>query len=353
VAFQLRQKLALVFIPILLLIARNEVLRLFPQVCQERKELVEAAGLAAVAILFIVMPWVVRLFLGLRPLPDGPLRRRLLASARRLHFRCSDLLLWNTRSDMANAMVVGLVPWVRYVVFTDRLLEDFSEDEVEAVFGHEVGHIRHYHILCYFGFLMASMFALGLAASLYLTDLFDLLAASLAHLPAGLLSASARESLDGLLSQSNRQYLEVFPVMGILLPYIFVVFGFLSRRCERQADVFGCRAVSCRQDDCRGHPPGLPLPARGLGLCPTGIATFIRALEKVALVNGISRDRPGFLHSWQHSTIARRVEFLQRVLRDPSVEARFQRRVALVKWALFLVLGGMLLFLLSKNGWQF
>ena len=34
------------------------------------------------------------------------------------------------------------------------------------------------------------------------------------------------------------------PFVGLAFAYIFVVFGFLSRRCERQADVFGCRAVS-------------------------------------------------------------------------------------------------------------
>jgi STE24 endopeptidase len=115
-----------------------------------------------------------------------------------------------------------------------------------------------------------------------------------------------------------------------------VVFGFLSRRCERQADVYGCRAVSCTRPDCGGHEAGTELAARGRGLCPTGIRTFIDALEKVARLNGISRDNPGWLSSWQHSTIARRVEFLQGVLADRSLEPRFQRRVALVKWGLFL-----------------
>src|SRR5262249_43818680 len=62
----------------------------------------------------------------------------------------------------------------------------------------------------------------------------------------------------------------------------------------------------------------------------------IEALEKVARLNGISRDRPGWLSSWQHSTIARRVAFLQDVLADPPLERRFQRRVALVKWGLLL-----------------
>ena len=48
---------------------------------------------------------------------------------------------------------------------------------------------------------------------------------------------------------------------------------------------------------------------------------------------------------------ARRVEFLQCVLVDPTLERRFQRTVALVKWALFLSLGTLLLILGQYLGW--
>ena len=53
-------------------------------------------------------------------------------------------------------------------------------------------------------------------------------------------------------------------------------------------------------------------------------------LLALAQTNGISRRRPGWLQSWQHSTIARRVEFLERLLADPALEARFQRSVGRV-----------------------
>jgi hypothetical protein len=83
--------------------------------------------------------------------------------------------------------------------------------------------------------------------------------------------------------------------------------------------------------------------APGAGaLCPTGVRTFIYALEKVAQVNGINRERPGFLQSWQHGSIARRVAFLYGLLKDPAAEPRFQRRVALVKWGLVGALGAVL-----------
>jgi Zn-dependent protease with chaperone function len=342
VIFQARQKLALVFLPVLLLVVQKDLVRLLPDLWKRWEAAANLAGCAMLLVVFITLPWVVRLMLGLRPLPDGPLRRRLMASAHRLRFRCSNLLLWNTRSGMANAMVIGLLPWIRYVVFTDRLVDEFSADEVEAVFGHEAGHVRHQHMLYYLGFLLMSVAVLGgliNLAGFYLQ----------AQTAEGVVSeGSLLAWLGETLPLEGHGYLAVVPLVGLLLSYILVVFGFLSRRCERQADIFGCKAVSCDRADCPGHDADAPLTSRP-ALCPTGIRTFIRALEKVALVNGISRERPGFLQSWQHSTIARRVEFLQRLLADPSAEGRFQRRVALVKWVLLVSLGAALLVLVQTN----
>jgi Zn-dependent protease with chaperone function len=330
VAFQLRQKLALVFIPVLLLIVQKEVARLVPASGQHWS-LLWLAGIVGLGCVFVSMPLIIRVILGLRPLPGGPLRDRLLAASARLRFRTSDILLWNTRNGMANAMVVGLVPWLRYVVFTDRLLEEFTEDEVEAVFGHEVGHVRHQHMLYYLFFLVASVGVLGT-----LTDQY-------------VLPALGWQS--GVPANQNDPRM-VFSVVGVLMVYIFVVFGFLSRRCERQADVFGCRAVSCGDPCCRGHDETTRLAPEGRGLCVTGIQTFIRALEKVALVNGINRERPGFLQSWQHSTIARRVAFLDRVLVDRGVDSRFQRRLGWIKWGLLGLLGLTFAVLFAANGWR-
>jgi Zn-dependent protease with chaperone function len=295
-----------------------------------------ALGLAGLFVLFIGMPWIVRLIFGLKPLPPSALRDRLLATAHRVGFQFSDILLWNTRNGMANALVVGLVPWVRYVVFTDRLVEEFPEEEVEAVFGHEIGHIKHHHMTYYLGFLMMSMAVLGLVVQNYLSVL------------AGLFPAYLAETVNNL-TRSGDDFAAI-PLVFALVSYVFIVFGFLSRRCERQADIYGCRVVSCGDPACRGHTEDQALPAGAPCLCPTGIRTFIQALEKVAVLNGISRDRPGYLQSWQHSTIAKRVAFLQRMRDDPAIERAFQRRVAVIKWALFLVLGVALAVLVSMHG---
>jgi Zn-dependent protease with chaperone function len=319
VAFHVRHNLALVAIPLVLLVLEKALPRLFPSAGQEWQTVLTLVGGVVALSVFITMPWVLRLVLGLKPLPDCPLRTRLLATAQRLKFRCSNILCWNTRGGVANAMVAGILPMPRYVLLTDRLIADLTPDEIEAVFGHEIGHVKHWHMLYYLVFLLLGLAVVWSAVALFLPP-----------------------------SIHEQDYLRVVPLVAAIGAYIFLVFGFLSRRCERQADIYGCRAVSCKQPNCLCHPEGTEL-APGSSLCPTGIRTFIDALEKVAFVNGISRDRPGWLQSWQHSTIARRVEFLHRMLKDPALEPRFQRRVGLVKWSLLLGLAACLAVLLYTH----
>jgi Zn-dependent protease with chaperone function len=311
VGVQVRHNLILVCPPLVLMIAQQGLMTLFPALSEGW--IAPVVSLVLIAALFLGIPWILRLFLGLKPLPPGPLRDRLMAAADRLHFHCNDILLWNTRNGIANAMVTGLLPGLRYVVVTDRLARDLTPDEVEAVFGHEVGHVKHHHLLYYVVFLVASMVVL-----------LGVLAAT------GLLGSATGEGQD-VLAQ--------LPFLAVLGLYIFVVFGFLSRRCERQADIFGCRTVSCEAEPCWGHETPGCCVRHARALCGTGIRTFIGALEKVARLNGISRDKPSLLSSWQHSTIARRVDFLKQMSSDPAVEVRFQRRVWLVKCGLLAGLG--------------
>jgi Zn-dependent protease with chaperone function len=329
VSFHLRQNLALVLAPLLAWVAVKGLSRLFPD--KEYGDIVVLAGMAMLAGVFVGFPWLLRLVLGLKPLPAGPLRDRLLAAARRLRFRCSNILLWNTNGGVANAMVAGIVPGIRYVLLTDRLVNELPAEEVEAVFGHEVGHVKHRHMLYYLGFLLVSLLAVGRLCEISVQV--------------------AKTYYPALESYQMNDDLAQLPMVGLAGAYIFVVFGFLSRRCERQADIYGCRAVSCVEPDCPGHDEGAALAPAGRGLCSTGIRTFIAALEKVAQLNHISRNRPGWLQSWQHSTIARRVEFLQRMLADPTVEPRFQRTVTIVKWALVIGLGVVLAILGSLAPW--
>ena len=106
-------------------------------------------------------------------------------------------------------------------------------------------------------------------------------------------------------------------------------------------------------------------------MCRTGIETFIRGLERVEEVNGLTHTRSrwrgqgifgklnwifrlltGWLHTWQHSTIPKRIAFLQRVADDPKVEERFQRRLWRLRWAIMLGLFVVLGALIGWHGWD-
>jgi STE24 endopeptidase len=305
VALQVRQNFLLIVPPLLLMLTQQFLFYHWPEL-QHDPLLLPLIGMSLLLAMYVCIPWLLRILLGLKPLPPGPLRDRLTATAVRLSFRMNDILVWNTRNTILNAMVTGPLPWLRYVVLTDRLVVELTPEEVEAVFGHEVGHIKHHHLLFYFGFLLASMVAV-----VSLWSLFQELVS--AYAPYAWL-----EDHFPVLMEWARDYevLAMLPLLLFMSAYIFVVFGYLSRRCERQADIFGCRTVS--------------------------VPVFVEALEKVARLNGISRNRPGWLMSWQHSTIALRIEFLERMNADPRLESRFQRRVTRIKWATLLGLIGLM-----------
>jgi STE24 endopeptidase len=303
VGLQARHNLLLVVPPLALLCAKEVFFHFFPDL-EQAGESVMLLSVGLLAAAFICMPLVLRIFLGLRSMPPSPLRSRLEATGRRLHFRFADILLWNTRGTVANAMVTGVVPWVRYVVVTDRLCETLTEEEIEGVFGHEVGHIKHHHIFFYLLFIFASLIALG--------GLIHLADAAFDREAVKEWIAGATPSL--LEFVRNLKYYVLLPILGLFAFYIFIVFGYLSRRCERQADIYGSRT--------------------------TTLDAFISALEKVALINGIPRDRPGWLWSWQHGTIGQRVAFLEKMKGDTTVEKDFQRNLSFLKWGVVLLMAG-------------
>jgi len=288
---------------------------------------VQVAGLAVAVLAFAGFPRLVPGLLGLQPLPPGPARDRLHATAARLRVRFTRILLWPTRGLMVNALVLGVVPQARYVIFTDRLLGALNPAELDAVLGHEAGHVRHGHLWLYLAFLVLSsafLAALGAAAE-------QAFAARHWSLPA---------EYDWALG--------VLPLAAMGL-WLFVVFGWLSRACERQADVFGARAGSCADPYCLGHDATTPLVERGRGLCRTGAANMMAALDRVGESAGL--DRPGrgpraslrrraqsWLRAWQHGPMSHRIEFLMRLADDPALGDRSDRAALLAKAGLMAAL---------------
>jgi Zn-dependent protease with chaperone function len=314
--FQVRHNLLLVVPPVILSLTMKAFFFAFPAL-ESYDAVLAGAGMALLAAAIISVPWILRLFLGLKPLPAGPLRDRLQAAARRLNFRFNDILVWDTRRGVANAMVSGALPWVRYIVLTDLLIERLQPEEIEAVFGHEVGHIKHHHMLLYILFFVGSV--------ILLTGVWKCCEAVLDPPPAAATSPGQRTA-PAPPWMASAEIAAGPALLTIVSAYVFVVFGYLSRRCERQADLFGCRAVSCQ--------------------------AFIGALEKVADLNGIPRHHSGWLASWQHPSIAQRVEFIERLRDNPALEPHFQRSLFQLKLGLMTGLTVCLVVVIALVAWQ-
>lgn len=282
---------------------------------------VQTGAMAGIGgLIFLLSPAFVRLTWPTRPMPTGPMRDRLERLARRLKFRYTDLLVWDTGGDVVNAGVTGAVPWFRYVLITDAMLDQLDEHEIEAVFGHEVGHVAHRHLL-YFG-----LFFLGTAGMMLLFgEVFERQYPLAAKLEAFFRNQTTAETVAAGF------------MLAIFALYFLLVFGAVSRRFERQADVFGCRAVSCGQVDCPPHfdlnaPDAPDVPVRHL--CPVGIRIFANALSRVADLNGMAPRA----FSWRHGSIARRIAFLETLEGRPDAEGRFQRSVVLLRWSVGIIL---------------
>lgn len=251
------------------------------------------AATAAAAGIFLLAPVMIVRIWRTRPLPAGKLRQRLEELCRRVRLRYRDIRVWHTDGAVVNAGVMGLVAPVRYVLLSDGLLEQLDPDTVEAIFAHEAGHVVHQHILHLFVFMG------GLV----------------------LLCGSSARWLAAWLPTDSVQMLPVLLAAGTPCGWLF---GMLSRRFERQADVFG--AWWARPGGHDGHQSDSELSAEGVEL-------FGNALLAVARLNGIHPKQRNF----RHGSIEKRLEYLAALYRSGRGRAaldRHMRRIKMAIWAL-------------------
>src|ERR1700733_287314 len=88
------------------------------------------------------------IFYKFEPLENEELKRRLIVLSERAGTRVRGVYKWNLseKSKKANAALTGLGA-TRRIILADTLLDQYSDDEIEAVLAHELGHHVHRHIL--------------------------------------------------------------------------------------------------------------------------------------------------------------------------------------------------------------
>ena len=273
-------------------------------------------GLVAASV-FILSPLLLKSIWVTSSLPDGPLRQRLEQACARTQLRCRDILVWNSCGMMINAAVMGIFAPVRYVLLSDGLIEGLDQREIEAVFGHEAGHVRQHHMQYFLLFAVASVLCVSGVMELVIR-----------------LAEAATPPLR--LSDTLIQGIG----LGLIALLWGVVFGWLSRRFERHADVCGAHCASPPAANCAAacsvHPSDGNRAAPGHPVCATGAQTFVDALDRVASLNGIPHEE----WSWRHSSIASRMRFLMAQAGDPATAAAFHRLIRNLQRTLWIAAAG-------------
>jgi STE24 endopeptidase len=113
-----------------------------------------AFAAALILATMLLLPTLLRRTWDTQPIPPGPRRELLTEFARRIGFRCRELVQWNTGFQMSNAAVVGIGA-SRVVLFSDLLLAQLPERELLAVFAHEIGHVVRHHVVVFVAWSIA------------------------------------------------------------------------------------------------------------------------------------------------------------------------------------------------------
>ena len=312
--FNLRHHFLVVAAPMTLILFAANVLRGYESSLREWSgwELTPDCMLGAVALgVFTVAPAMLIRIWRTTPLEAGPVRDRLENVCHRIRLRCRAILVWHSDGIMLNAAVMGLIPGVRYVLLSDALLATMTPRQIEAVFAHEAGHIRKHHIQSFLLFAFVGW--------LLVAGLMELLARSTNS------TESAWTFSVGTIQGVGLVATALFWTLG---------FGWLSRKFERQADLYGARCVTPAANDCHlpcSLHPTEHIRVSGPGrVCATGAELFASALDRVAVLNGIPHEE----RSWRHSSIGSRIRFLTSLAGDPRRAARFDRLLRVVRFSI-------------------
>ncbi|HEY5049553.1 MAG TPA: M48 family metalloprotease, partial [Acidothermaceae bacterium] len=141
---ELRSRRTTVFRVIWMLIAAWPV----PVAFAVEPMVVDRVFFAAVAYLLalplavgVLAPFMVRLLAPHPITPDIAARLTAVASRAGIRLLTTRVIASRTRK-VANALQVGWLPGLQWVVMTDYLLDSLTDADVDAVFAHELGHAR-------------------------------------------------------------------------------------------------------------------------------------------------------------------------------------------------------------------
>jgi len=213
----------------------------------------------------IILP----LFYKLTPLEDAVLKERILRLCASAGVKIEGIFSFNLSKNTkkANAAFTGIGKAKR-IILGDTLIKEFSEDEIETVFAHELGHYKHHHI------------RVGIIISIISTFL-------------GLYITSQCYSWSlNVFGFSSITDLAALPLLALWLSIFGLVTSplgnLISRHHERQADAYAIQATEKRE-------------------------AFISALQKLASMNLADPEPHPFLVLlfYSHPPIGKRIRMVE------------------------------------------
>jgi Zn-dependent protease with chaperone function len=295
-----------VLIPWALLFGINDVIQLLP-FSSPKAFLDSPIGQTAYFLVFLMIaaifaPLMIQKFWRCSPLEPGERRSRIEALCKKAGVRYANIVYWPIFDGrMITAGVMGLVARFRYILVTDALFSILTSDEVDQVIAHEIGHVKHKHLLLYLLFFIGFML---ISYTVY---------------PVSQLLLFSKGPLLAIIEQFK---LDPFKTLDIfygvtlvicIIIYFRFIFGYFIRNFERQADLYVFKLF----------PTAQPL-----------ISTF----HKIAASSGQPADKP----NWHHFSIQQRMDYLSRCERSPQWISRHTRKVVrsiTTFVAAFLILG--------------
>ncbi|MCL4419559.1 M48 family metalloprotease [Patescibacteria group bacterium] len=254
--------------------------------------------------MFIKSPYFIRHIWSAQSLAKGEIRDRIISLASRENIRFGDILVWNMGGrSVANAGMAGLLPKSRTIFVTDFLLSNYTLDEIETVIAHEFGHIKLGHIPAYIIFSFAYLSIAGVLYGLFLPVLNRL---------------SSSDTITALLGG-------IFTVLLFLI-YFVIIFRFISRKFERQADIYAVK-ITEKPD------------------------AFKSALMKIAYVNQIMIKNPRIINIFStHPSIHERLGLIDNAIVDEHTATKYNKTFFSAKRSfLFLITALVALWFMGKD----
>lgn len=173
---------------------------------------------------------ILPLFNKFTPLEDGDLRRAIEGYAREQGFGLSGVFVMDgsKRSTKSNAFFTGFGNKKRIALF-DTLINNHDNEEIVSILAHEIGHSKRGHVKKNIALLLARMGLLFYLLSLFIGSpgLFEAFSMSQMSVHAGLVF-----------------FVLLYTPVNMVLS---LVWGFISRRFEYQADRFAVTTTGRRQ----------------------------------------------------------------------------------------------------------